>query len=294
MPNRHPLYSDSGRVTLPPMALTSLSRRPFVLLIALIPALGSAQWINYPTPGVPLTADGKPKLTAPTPKTRYGKPDLSGIWEPVKNNPCPPGGCNDSMPVPKEFINFGFSLQGGLPYQPWAADVTKKRTADLRKDDPISHCLPPGILRDHNMPNFRKIIQGPDQIAILHEFNAGFRQILTDGRPLPVDPTPSWNGYSVGRWVGDTLQVESIGFRDGLWIDSSGSPLTEAAKVTERFRRLNYGNLAIEVTVDDPRAYTKPWTVTLHQTIVPNTELLDYICLEDEQDIKHIDKADNR
>ena len=118
--------------------------------------------------------------------------------------------------------------------------------------------------------------------------DTSYRQIFTDGRPLPEDPQPSWNGYSTGRWEGDTLVVESSGFRDGIWIDRSGSPMTDAAKVTERFRRPSYGNLEIEVTVDDPKAYTKPWTVKVRELIVLNTELMDYICNENEKDLQHL------
>ena len=125
-------------------------------------------------------------------------------------------------------------------------------------------------------------------LVILNEQNASYRQIFTDGRPLPVDPNPSWNGYSSGKWEGDSLVVQTTGFRDGLWLDTGGSPLTNAARVTERFRRVNYGTLEIELTIDDPKAYTKPWTIKVTQIIAPDTELLDYICLENEKDVGHL------
>jgi hypothetical protein len=140
----------------------------------------------------------------------------------------------------------------------------------------------------HTFTGFKKITQTPRLVVILYEYNATYRQILTDGRPLPADPNPSWNGYSSGKWEGDTLVVETTGIRDGLWLDMSGSPLSDAARITERFRRVNYGNLEIEVTVDDSKAYTKPWTVKLNQTIKLDTDLLDYMCLENEKDVQHL------
>ncbi len=245
-----------------------------------------SQWISYPTPGTPRTSDGKPNLSAPAPKTADGKPDLSGVWAWEENRPCPPGGCPDAR-VGQEFINIGWSLKDGLPYQPWAAELVKKRRAENSKDDPQSRCLPRGALRMHTDGLFKKIVQVPGLMLILNERNATYRQIFTDGRPLPVDPDPSWNGYSSGAWEGDTLVVRTSGFRDDMWLDSGGSPLTNAAKVTEKFRRPSYGKLEIEITVDDPKAYTAPWTIKLNQPLVPDTDLLDYICLENEKDSSH-------
>jgi len=246
-----------------------------------------AQWLNYVTPGVPKKPDGSPNLGAPTPRTADGKPDLSGMWEQEKDRPCPPEGCADD-PAGAQWSDIGWGLEGGLPYQPWAAALVKARTEQHGKDDPITHCLPGSITQMHTAPGFKKIIQAPGLIAILHERHVSYRQIFTDGRPLPVDPQPSWTGYSTGKWEGDTLVVQTTGFRDGLWLDRSGDPLTDAAKVTERFRRVNYGRLEIQITVDDPKAYTAPWTVKLNQPIVLNTELLDYVCLENEKDITHM------
>ena len=163
-----------------------------------------AQWLQYPTSGVPRTPAGTPNLDAPTPRTADGKPDFSGIWDVEHNRPCPPGGCPDLF-VGQEFINIGWSLKGGLPYLPWAAAIAKKRTEELRKEDPNSFCLPIGIVRMHTMPLLKKIIQVPGLLVILNEHYATYRQIFTDGRPLPVDPNPSWVGYSRGtgkatRW----------------------------------------------------------------------------------------------
>ena len=246
-----------------------------------------AQWLNYPTARVPRTPAGTPNLDAPPPRMADGKPDFSGMWDIEHNRPCPPGGCAD-LYVGQEFTNIGSSLKGGLPYLPWAAAITKKRTEDLRLEDPNSFCLPIGIVRMHTMPLMKKVIQSPGLLVILYEHQVTYRQIFTDGRPLPVDPNPSWVGYSSGTWEGDTLVVQSTGFREGLWLDANGSPLTPEARITERFRRVNYGKMEIEVTVDDLKAYRTPWTIKLNQFIVVDTELLDYVCTENEKDAKHL------
>lgn len=196
--------------------------------------------------------------------------------------------CAPEVAVPQEFGNIGRKLKDGLPYQPWAADLVKTRRDQNGKDDPTTHCLPGGIAKLHTSALLRKIVQAPGLVVFLTERNASYRQIFTDGRPLPVDPNPSWNGYSIGRWEGDTLVVESIGFRDGQWLDRAGSPLTESARMTEQFRRPNYGTLEIDLTVNDPKAYTKPWSIHLTQSIVLDTELLDYICNENEKDSTHL------
>jgi hypothetical protein len=260
--------------------------------IAIAGSLG-AQWLNYPTPGVPRTADGKPNLSAPVPKTADGKPDLSGVWQADDGRLLKPELRPARSPFPQaaslRWIDFGWGLAGGLPYQPWAADAVKQRKALDGRDDPTSAaCLPLGVPRLLVDPEYRKIVQVPGLLLILNERNAGYRQIFTDGRPLPEDPQPSWNGYSSGKWEGDTLVVHTNGLRDGMWLDRAGNPMTDAAKLTERFRRVNYGALEIEVTVDDPKAYTKPWTVKVTEFIAVNTELMDYICLENEKDASHL------
>jgi hypothetical protein len=245
-----------------------------------------AQWVKHPTAGVPRTKTGAVDLAAPPPRTADGKPNLSGIWKPEDNRPCPREGCND-MVVSQEFVNIGWAVKGGLPFQPWAAELTKQRMAENRFSDPNSRCLPNGIVRMHTAPLYRKVVQTPDLLVILNERNVWFRQIFTDGRTLNPDPQPTWNGYSVGKWDGDTLVVESNGFLDGLWLDSNGSPLTDAATITERFRRPNYGTLEIALRVDDPKAYTRPWETTLKQNIVLDSELLDYVCYENEKSVQH-------
>ena len=252
------------------------------------PATASAQWIRYPTAGVPTTPDGKPNLSAPGPRTADGKPDFTGLW--LTGNPaCPQPldpvtlNCGAELPIGREGINFGVNLPGGLPYQPWLADLVKKRTAAESKDDPHIRCLPDTFLRAYSLPHLLKFVQTSGLLVMLDEMNANYRQVFIDGRPLPKDPTPSWQGYSSATWQGDTLVITSNGFRDDIWIDWNGSVITEAATVIERIRRPDYGHLEIGVTVDDPKAYTKPWTVTLHQQIALNTELVDEICLENEK-----------
>jgi hypothetical protein len=204
----------------------------------------------------------------------------------LEGPPCG-AGCADYAGGP-QFLDFGASLPGGLPYQLWAADLVKKRSADLGRDNPVAQCRPAGALRILTFPPPRKIIQAPGILVILSERDVTFRQIFTDGRPVLQDPDPSWNGYSTGKWEGDTLVVKTTGFRGGIWLDRKGSPMTDAAKVTERFRRVNYERLEIEVTVDDPKAYTKPWTVKLNQRIAVDMDLLDYYCQDNEKDAVHL------
>ncbi|HXD73652.1 MAG TPA: hypothetical protein VN628_07945 [Vicinamibacterales bacterium] len=247
-----------------------------------------AQWLKYPTANVPKTADGKPNLSAPAPRTADGHPDFSGIWL-TADTFCPNNKdpeqltCGPELPMGTRGINFGFGVQGGLPYQPWLAALVKERTASNAKDDPHVKCLPDTFLRNYSLPHLLKFVQTPGLLVMLDELNASYRQVFTDGRPLPDDPTPSWQGYSSAKWDGATLVVDSIGFRDDLWIDWNGSMIMSDAKVREKIRRPDYGHLDVEVTIDDPKAYTKPWTVTLHQRIALNTELVDEICLENEQ-----------
>jgi hypothetical protein len=231
-------------------------------------------------------------MSAPAPRTAEGKPDFSGIWL-TNNSRCRPQDpevllCGPELPMGREGINMGASLPGGLPYQPWLAKLVKERTANNGKDDPHVRCLPDTFLRDYSLPHLLKFVQVPGLLVMLDELNAAYRQVFLDDRPLPDDPTPSWQGYSSAKWEGDTLVVNSLGFRDDLWIDTSGSMITSAARVQERLRRLDYGHLDIVVRVDDPRAYTAPWTVTLHQRLAINTELVDEICLEDEFDSQRI------
>jgi len=186
------------------------------------------------------------------------------------------------------FWDLNSVVPGGLPYQPWAKELRDKRWVDFGKDNPDVGCYPLGILQDltHQFP--RRVVQSPAYLAILLERNFSFRQIFIDGRPLPEDPNPAWNGYSTAHWEGDVLVVESNGFRDGLWADYLGSPLTDQLKTTERFRRPNFGTMEVEVTVSDLKAYTKPWAVKFTWQLVLQTELMEYVCAENEKDTGHM------
>ena len=263
-------------------------------LVATGPSL-LAQWPRYQLPYVPRTADGQPDLEAPTPRTPDGRPDLTGIWQ----NSRKPGDAAvrsvnaaffDDLPptLINEFRDIGSGVTGGLPLQPWAAALKQQRMAENSKDNPDAHCLPLGNVQLHTHVEPRRILQTPWLVAIIYEANYGLRQIYLDGRPAPDnDPQPWWYGYSRGQWEGETLVVETTNFRDGGWLDINGSPLTDAAKTVERFRRPNYGTLEIQITVDDPKAYTQPWTVTLTQRIMVDTEMMEFICLENEKSSQH-------
>jgi hypothetical protein len=259
-----------------------------------------AQWPDYPTAGVPKTADGKPNLTGPVPRTADKHPDLTGLWEYYRDRtlePTPPPppprdaslGLSIVAPGSNPFFNIGYGMPGGLPFTPWALALRKSRAADNNKDNPDAHCLPLGLMQLHLHPQPRKMIQTPGVLEIIYEANSGLRQIFTDGRPLPgKDVQPWWYGYSVGHWDGDTLVVETTGFRDDVWLDVEGSPLTNSGKMTERFKRPDYGHLEIEITVEDPKAYTKSWTVKVHQKIMLNTDLIEFVCQENEKDAAHL------
>jgi len=209
-----------------------------------------------------------------------------GAADPEGVNLIPDG--STEVPPSRQMGNIGVDIPGGLPYQPWLVPIVKERTANKAVDDPHIRCLPDNFLRAYGMPHLLKFVHTPDLLVMLSELNAGYRQVFTDARPLPEDPTPAWQGYSSGKWSGDTLVIDTKGLRDDTWIDWNGSVVTEAAKVREQIRRPDFGHLEIQVTVDDPKAYTKPWSVTLKQRIVVDTELIDEICLENEQSLRHM------
>jgi hypothetical protein len=278
------------------IVLAALLAAPLATTVAPL----SAQWPKHPVRSAPRTADGRVNLQAPTPRTSTGTPDLSGVWENVgwrelqqqSGDISGTGGSPATRALlvggPGLFFDIGAGVKGGLPLQPWAAELKRTRMAANSKDNPDAHCLPLGIMQLHTHPQPRKIIQTGDVIVMLYEGNAGVRQIFTDGRALPAnDPQPWWFGYSTGRWVGDTLVVETAGFRDLGWLDVNGSPLTDRARTTERFRRTSYGTMEVEVTVDDGRAYTRPWTVTVRHRLMPDDELIEFVCLENEQSTRH-------
>ncbi len=257
-----------------------------LLTFAAAPTALFGQFLDYPTPGVPRTPDGKPDLAAPAPVGADKKPDFSGMWGWVNTGkPCG-AHCSDTQ-ISREFINLAATLKGPVPYQPWAAELVQKRRVQQGLD-PNVHCMPRGAPRIWTDDYYKRIFQVPGRVIILTERNMQYRQIFTDGRPLPKDPNPTWNGNSTAHWDGDTLVVETSGFRDDLWLDASGNPMTEQGKMTERIRRPNYGNLQVEITINDPKAYTAPWTVTVNQPLVLDSELLDYYCLENERDSVHM------
>jgi hypothetical protein len=267
-----------------------------IIAVFAVPALSSGQWLKYPTEGVPKNSDGTPNREAPTPRQPDGKPDFSGLWHATNPARCGGGGgqfieCGTEIGGSPLGGNLGRNLEGGLPYQPHAAKMAKERRADDSRDDPHVRCLPDNPPRAWTLPHLTKIIQTPKQLALLYEVNAMYRQIFTDGRPFPEDPTPAWNGYSVGAWEGDTLVVRTQGFRDDLWIDTGGSPMSDVAKMTERISRPNYGTLNIELTIDDPKNYTKPFTVNLSQHIELDTELVDEFCLENEKSYERMQRS---
>jgi hypothetical protein len=232
----------------------------------------SSQWLNYPTPGIPRLPDGKPNLSAPAPKTPDGKPDLSGIWL---------TGGGYTRNIAKDL------KPGEVSFQPWAAALYQHRVDTNGKEDPQAYCVLSGVPRENVVPYPFKILNTNGPIVILYEALHSYRQIFMDGRPLPKDPNPSWMGYSVGHWDGDTLVVESAGFVDNNWLDNSGHPGTEALRLTERFRRRDFGHIDAQITIDDPKAYTKPWTVNLQFTLT-DTELIEYVCDENEKDVRHL------
>jgi hypothetical protein len=266
-----------------------------LIAIVSVPAVSIGQWLRYPTADVPRNADGTPNLTAAAPRLLDGSADFSGLWHVALRNPCNAAlnkfsGCTEigGSPLARD---LGVNLPGGLPYQPWAAEIVKQRAADDSRDDPHVRCLPDNPPRHWGLPHLNKIVHTPKLLVVLYEVNAMYRQIFTDGRPLPEDPTPGWNGYSTARWEGDTLVVQTIGFRDSLWIDLHGSPMSDAAKMTERLRRPNYGTLEVEITVDDPKVYTRPWTVRMDQVIELDTDLIDEFCLENEKSYERMQRS---
>lgn len=240
-------------------------------LAAAAPA--SAQWFKITTPGIPRLPDGRPDLNAPPPRTADGKPDLSGIWQ-VNG---------------KYLQDIAADLKPGeVPYQPWAEALFKKRHDGTgAKLDPAGRCIP-GMPKLTNLPYPFKILNAPGMLLILSEGFTTFRQIFADGRALPKDPQPAWFGYSVGKWDGDNFVVDTVGINETTWLDNAGRPHTDALRLTERFHRRNFGRLDIEITFDDPKAYTKPWTIVEDAHLQADTELLEYICSENNKDYEHL------
>jgi hypothetical protein len=235
------------------VALMRILTVAIVLCVASFPTLLNAQWLNHPTPGIPRTTDGKPNLAAPAPRTADGKPDLTGIWN---------------------IINPVSDLQPG-DIEPWAQALIDERNENFNKDNPAYWCLPTGPA---GVSGVKRIVQTPAMIVMLGE-SLLYRQIFTDGRELETDPNPSWMGYSVGYWEGDTLVVESAGFNDRTWL-LGNPPHTQELRMTERYRRTSLGHMEVRVTYRDPGAYKKPWTTALTAELMADTELLEAVCNE--------------
>ena len=272
-------------------------KRLIVVTAGIIVCVGvtlSAQW-RFQSKGVPKTAAGTPNLEAPAPKLADGTPDLSGLWDSEKR-PCEEAkaqlGCIDvQRGIPVGAGNIASDLPASddpTPFQPWAKALVAQRVADFGKDSPHARCLPQAPPSAWATFDMQKIVHTADSVTILQEYMAQYRQIFTDGRPLPTDPEPTFKGYSVGKWEGDTLVVETIGYKEN-WLDGQGRPLTEQARTIERIRRVNYGTLEVEMTIDDPKAYTKPWkTRTVKLGLVLNTDVMEYICNENEKSVEHM------
>lgn len=255
--------------------------------LAAVVALGAApaaQWPRHLSPTIPRTASGQPNPDAPSPRTADGKPDFSGVWVgitgPAGRRPVnPPSG-----PPIAVYREIGQNLPDGLPLTPYGLEVLKQRIAGSAANNPEARCLPMGIVQLHTQGAPRKFVQTSTLLVVLYEAGSEIRQIFIDGRPSPPrDAQPWWNGYSVGHWEGDDLVVTTTNFRDGGWLDLIGSPLTDAATIVERFRRPTYAQMQIDVTVEDPKAYTRPFSVRLYQELMLGDELIEYVCLENQR-----------
>jgi hypothetical protein len=245
------------------------------LLVAATAALMSvplhAQWINYPTPGIPRLPDGKPNLAAPAPRTADGKPDLSGIWRTTNGRLLQSLGADGAE----------------IPMRANAVALFRERQDNEGKDRPSGRCISHGVTDFNALNTPTKIVQTPSVTIVLFEAYNHYRQILTDGRPLPTDPQPAWLGYSVGRWEGDTFVVDTNGLSSVTWLDDGGHPHGDGLLVRERFRRLDFGRLDIEMTIDDAEYYTRPWSVTVHKALMVDDELIEWMC-ENEKDLQHM------
>jgi hypothetical protein len=258
-----------------------------VLVAASVAAPSGGQWLNYPSGDVPRTRDGKANLSARAPKARDGKPDLSGIWRAAPDPLGKPEGVENDI-FPRYFANIAKDFKPDEMVLRPAADVLfKERLRTQGKNAPEAHCVPVGVPGINTFPLAFKIVQMPRLIIMLYEKDTTYRQIFMDGRPLPHDPNPSFMGYSIGRWEADTLVIESIGFKNDGYLDRMGHPHSEQLHLTERYRRLDVGHLSIQMTIDDPTTYAKPFTYVQPAILLPDTDLLEYFCAENEKDIAH-------
>jgi len=256
-----------------------------ICLVALSMLSVSAQWIDHPTPNLPRLKDGKPNLAAPVPKAADGKPDLSGLWQRTRSGPNQRTSTTGLSMGPnlEDFMRPGETIP---PMLPAAAALYKVRQGNFMADRPSSRCLPHGIPDQMLIRVPLKIVQNPGLTLILYEEFARFRQIFTDGRAFPPVSSPAWLGYSIGHWDGDWFVVDTRGFNDKSWLDDSGRPHTEALHTTERFRRTDFGHMDVEVTIDDPQAYTKPWSFPMQFELLADTEMIEDVC-DNERDSAH-------
>jgi hypothetical protein len=243
-----------------------------LLVVCALPLAASAQWLHHPTPGIPRSADGKPNLTAPAPRTPDGKPDLSGLWVPA---------------IDRYYNNVRADLDS-KDVQLWAHALMEKRVREFGKDSMETLCLPMGPAVVTSPFREAQFIQTSTLVGIAYE-DLTHRRIFMDGRQLEKDPNPSWMGYSVGRWDGDTLVIESNGFNDRTWLDFDGHPHSESLRMTERYRRRDVGHMELQLTLDDPGIYAKPWTVTVPLELKVDVEMLEYVCQENEKSRRRMD-----
>jgi len=267
------------------------------ILIGLAAPLLHAQWLNHRTPGIPRTPDGKPNLNAPAPRRADGKPDLSGLWQ---TNAAPrellktliPDDTNGAgeEPLSEYFVNiFSDFKPEDVPFRPEAARTFEERARNFMNVSPVSHCLPEGMPLLEMAPAPYKIVPTPGVTFLLYERDTTYRQVYTDERQLPKDPQPSWLGYSIGKWEGDSFVVDTIGFNDRGWLDARAHTHSESMHLTERFHRIDFGHMEVRLTVDDPKTYTRPFTITLKQHLIPDSDLLESYCAENEKDAPHTD-----
>ena len=253
-------------------------RRIFLLALAIVwvvPSTALAQWDPFPNKNMPRTADGKVNMNAPPQRMADGKPDFRGFWMP-----------NDNV---RHLLNLATDMKPeDVPLTAWGKSVYNERIETNGKDHPGVRCLPSGIPEKLNIPDGLKVVDTPDLLVFLYESRTIYRQVFKDGRPLPKDAQPTWMGYSVGHWEGDTLVVETIGQNGKTWLDMRGLPGTESLKVIERYTRPNIGRMDIDVTIEDPMAYTKPWSVKLQWKLIPDTDLIESICEENSKDVPHM------
>jgi len=254
-----------------------------VAALLLFVASVEAQWPRQAPADAPRTADGEIDVDAPAPRTSDGKPDLSGIWRGGGSSYARGRLTAFSQPASDVFEAVSLRILPfvGTPLTDYGQTILKEREATNARDNPRGLCLPIGIMQLHIAGGPARYVQTPRELVILYEGNGERREIFTDGRSMPAnDPQPWWNGYSVGRWEDDELVVETTHFRDGGWLDGVGYPLTDAARITERFRRTSYGRMEIDITIDDRKAYLRPIKVRRNQALMVEGDLIESVCLE--------------